>query len=159
LSSIHHLTSDNNIQFKLINFDQDTLLLSYFYDFIQLEIKGKNFVSDLNAKADYADLDTQQKCLNYPLQRIICRRTIESFSSSRKIPVYIRYCIDLILKELGEGDLMTLNKKYKYVKDLPMLISHFNLACKCATNLAQDFEYFAVKTVNTKIKCDFDFEK
>lgn len=38
-------------------------------------------------------------------------------------------------------------------------MAHFSLACKCAENLAKDFEYFASKSQNTEIKCDFDFSK
>ena len=119
------------------------------------------------------------KYLNYPLQKINCRSLVDSYGcinanlynnatstnltgivqSSKKVPIYIRYCIDLILGEVGEGDLTILNKKYKYVKDLPLLIAHFNLACKCATNLVNDFEYFSAKTRDTRIKCEFDFKK
>ena len=149
--------------FKIDYYDQDTIILSYFYDFIQVEIKATNIVSDLSImkktsskasaarNAHGADLHHQLKYLNYPLQKVTCRSLVDSdgtyrpsiyasiasqsdlsssstssssssSSSSRKVPIYVRYCIDLILGEIGEGDLTLTHKKYKYVRDLPMVI-------------------------------------
>ena len=45
------------------------------------------------------------------------------------------------------------------------LISHINLSCKCASNLAKDFDYFATILMSRNEispymkKCDFDFTK
>jgi hypothetical protein len=99
-------------------------------------------VSDLNTKSKIQNQtgpneSTQQ---NYPLQSIIFKQLLDtqgnfigspvnranrkdanSLNPNKKVPVYIRYCIDLVLKEIGDGDLMLTNNKYKYVRDLPMV--------------------------------------
>lgn len=171
------------IEYTLVNFENDTILLSFFFDFIQLEIKATNIVNDLNSFQRYSsDLETLNtllnKCTNYPIQKLTTRALIDSVGNSidspfyvseqdrnnlrrknsSRVPVYIKYCVNLILEDVGDGDLMSLNKRYRYVKDIPMLIAHFNLAAKCATNLAKDFEYFANKCYDSEIKCDFDFK-
>ncbi len=77
---------------------------------------------------------SQLKYLNYPLQKVTCRSLVDAdgvyrpsiYSTNshapRKVPVYVRYCIDLILGEIGEGDLMLARQKCKYVRDLPMVL-------------------------------------
>lgn len=174
------LFNDKQLPFKIANFENDTIKLSFFYDLIHLDIKISNIINDLSASQqqnNMRDLNQQQrKYLNYPIQQLFFRSSVDKTSGSvladaagsslkkvlgsSKVPVYLRYCIDLIVGEIGEGDLMALKKKKTnlYVKDLPTLITHINLACKCATNLAKDFEHFGTKTMNTNIKCDFDFK-
>ena len=62
----------------------------------------------------------QQKHLNYPLEQVIVRSNLDS-SSNKKTPiVYLRYCVELILGEIGgTGNIMPMYKYLKYVKDLP----------------------------------------
>lgn len=121
--------------------EKDTIILAFFFDFIQLEIQAKNIVNDINCdQIDQLSLK-DQKCLNYPIQKLFTRSTIDSLSSidtpfyandrekkflkkksTKNVPVFIRYCVDLILQEIGEGDLLENNKKYKYIRDIPMVI-------------------------------------
>ena len=98
-------------------------------DFLQLEIKATNIVGDLNSKQlnqapnNLNEIISQQKCLNYPIQEINFRKvsSFENNMSKKNVPVYMRYCINLVLEEIGEGNLIKLKNKYKYVKDLPMV--------------------------------------
>jgi hypothetical protein len=107
----------------------EDIALSYFFDFVQLEIKAANIINDMNN-----DMNAHMKFLNYPLTKIYFRSTLDAFGladsnncftnkngTKNKVPMYLRYCINLILGDIGEGDIMVLNKKYKYVKDLPMV--------------------------------------
>jgi hypothetical protein len=159
----------------LLYFDKSTIILSYFFDLIQLEISGTNIVNDLS----HSNSQSNSGIGNYPIQKIYLKSLVDRETGSvsldntphssnsiwhrkskdNKVPIYVRYCIDLILKEMGEGDLMVNNNKYKYVKDLPRFIAHLGLSCKCASTLAQDFDFFAFKTLNTELICEFDFDK
>ncbi len=197
------LNSNEYVPYKLINMQKDTIILSFYFDFIQVEIQATNIANDINS----GQLETlslkEHKCLNYPIKKLFIRSTLDSASHSlsidtpfcsndrekkklkkkttKNVPVFVRYCIDLILKDIGEGDLLTKTKKYKYIRDIPMvfffscflnflfykwkhasfskLIAHLRLACECATNLGRDFENYAQVSCDTKVKCDFDFTK
>ena len=138
------------IEYTLVNLEKDTILLSFFFDFIQLEIKATNIVNDLNSFQRYSsDLETLNsllnKCANYPIQKLTTRALIDSVGNSidspfyvteedrnnlrrknsNRVPVYIKYCVNLILNDIGDGDLMSLNKRYRYLKDIPM-VWHFH---------------------------------
>ena len=103
-------------------------------DLLQLEIKAANIVGDLNSKlinqapSDMNEILAQQKCLNYPIQEINFSKvsSFEKNLSKRKVPVYMQYCVDLVLAEIGEGDLIKKKNKYKYVKDLPLVKKYKN---------------------------------
>lgn len=115
-------------------------MLLVFNDLIQVEIKGTNLVKDLNVKLniqdlnDVAELDKQQKNLNYPLESISIKSNIDSngyftlplhanhnvpLRNKKKVPAHIKYCVELILGEIGVGDIVSSKKKYKYLRDLP----------------------------------------
>lgn len=81
--------------FKLVDFDQDTIVLLFFNGYICLEIKALNIVHDLNSKSsaiqqnrkenptdsdelNNADLSKMLKCLNYPLQQLCLKSNIDS---------------------------------------------------------------------------------
>lgn len=158
------------IEYTLVNLEQDNILLSFFFDFIQLEINATSIVNFTKQSSDL------EKRVNYPIQKLLTRSLIDSVGTqvdspyytsdqdrnilkrknSKRVPVYIKYCVNLVLQDIGEGDLLSLSKRYKYIKDIPLLIAKFNLACKCATNLAKDFEHFASKTYDSEVRCDFD---
>ena len=135
------------IEYTILNCEKDTILLSFFFDFIQLEIKATNIVNDLTSFQHYSsDLerlnDLLQKCGKYPLQMLTNRSLIDSVGNSidspfystkndrnllmkknsKRVPVYIKYCVHLVLEDIGEGDLMSKNKRYKYIKDIPMVL-------------------------------------
>ena len=98
-------------------------------DLLQLEIKATNIVGDLSSKKvdnvpkNLQEILAQQKCLNYPIQEISFRKvtSFENNISKKTIPVYLKYCIRLVLGEIGEGNLIKIKNKYKYVKDLPLV--------------------------------------
>jgi hypothetical protein len=134
--------NDEYIDYKLINMEKDTITLSFFFDFIQLEIKATNIANDINCDLSEQLSFKEHKCLNYPIQKLFIRSTLDSAShssidtpffttarekkdlkkkSTKNVPVFIRYCIDLILNEIGEGDLLDKYKKYKYIRDIPMV--------------------------------------
>ena len=141
--------------------ENDTILLSFFFDFIQLEIKATNIVNDLNSFQHHSsDLerlnDLLQKCGKYPLQTLTNRSLIDSVGNSidspfytteqdrnllrrknsKRVPVYIKYCVNLVLEDIGEGDLMSHNKRYKYIKDIPLVIvNYFNSVFLNSLNL------------------------
>jgi hypothetical protein len=89
----------------------------------------------------------REKYYNYPLQEINIRSISDStgnlipspFSrastrlsradnqdltryTTTKIPNYVKYCIDLVLGEIGQGNIMNCTKKYQQAKDLSMVI-------------------------------------
>jgi hypothetical protein len=123
--------------------EKDTILLSFFYDFIQLEIQATNIANDISSVDHNEQLFKENKCLNYPILGLCTRSTIDSAKSSsslntpyysthqdkkslkkktkKNVPIFIQYCVDLVLKEIGEGDLLETNKKYKYIRDIPMV--------------------------------------
>lgn len=91
----------------------------------------------------YSDLGKILKYLNYPLQKLIIKSNIDAygnrvssafgagfisskesnlFKSNKKVPAYIRYCLNLILGEFGDGNLLQSTNKYKFVRDLPLVI-------------------------------------
>ena len=102
-------------------------------DLIQVEIKGTNIVKDLRNQ----QLETFQTYLNYPLDQVIVRSNIDPttktfnsqfksinmhptnlFRGNKTIPVYLKYCVELVLGEIGSDNIMQSNKKIKYVKDI-----------------------------------------
>ena len=130
----------------MVNLEKDTILLSFFHDFIQLEIKATNIVNDLNSyQQKSSDLNSLnsilQKCTKYPIQKLTTRSLVDSVGNSidspfymsdqdrnllkkqnsKRVPVYIRYCVNLILEDIGDGDLMCTNKRYKYIKDIQLV--------------------------------------
>ena len=127
------------IDYNLIHMDRDVIILSFFFDFIQLEIQATNIVNDINTDI----LSTREhKCLNYPIKKLFLRSILDSShdmpfyaneqdkiclkkKNAKNVPVFVRYCIDLILNEIGNGDLLELDnsKKYKYIRDIPMVYS------------------------------------
>ena len=138
--------SDNLMDFKILNLEKDTILLSFFFDFIQLEIKATNIIKDLNSfqhkLAELNGLNSLiRKCLNYPIQKLTTRSLIDSKGNStespfqmsdrdrnlmkkratKRVPDYVKYCISLILEEIGDGDLVSANKNYKYIKDIQLV--------------------------------------
>lgn len=138
--------------------EKDTILLSFFYDFIQLEIQATNIANDISSEGTGSSssnnssnncenyLFKDSKCLNYPILKLVTRSTIDSAKSSssistpyystnedkkslkkktrKNVPIFIQYCVDLVLKEIGEGDLLETNKKYKYIRDIPMVTNN-----------------------------------
>lgn len=157
--------SKKNIMYNL-ELNNETILLHYFYDLVKLEIKAAaNIFNDTS-------MDAQLKYLNYPIQKLFFRSMVDvpnahdvlysqlnnAEPSKNKVPMYLKYCVELILGDIGQGDLLTQTKKYKYVKDISMLVSHINLVCKFATNLAQDFEFILNKTRGKNIKIEFDIK-
>lgn len=106
-------------------------------------------VSDLNTNSKVkkqVDMnELMQNCLNYPLQSVVFKQLLDTqgnfigsplnrtnrkdsnnLNPNKKVPIYIRYCIDLVLNEIGDGDLLLTNNKYKYVRDLPLVCSILN---------------------------------
>ena len=101
----------------------DTIILNFFYDFIQLEIKATNIVNGLNNyQQKTSDLDSMKtNLLKYPLEKLTTSSLVDSLDKESKLPVYIRYCVNLILEDIGDGDLMCTNKRYKYIKDIQLV--------------------------------------
>lgn len=164
-------------------------------------VQAKFFHCQISTCLDYQPVDaTWQKYLNYPLEQVIVRSNIDPatntyssqyksinmhssnlFRGNRKIPVYLKYCVELVLGEIGCGNIMLSNKKIRQVKDLPMVksfvlsafvrrvklknynpwkvIFHLILSSNMASRLAVDFEYFATLVSDTLPKCDFEFKK
>ena len=61
--------NDEYIDYKLINMEKDTITLSFFFDFIQLEIKATNIANDINCDLSDQLSFKENKCLNYPIQK------------------------------------------------------------------------------------------
>ena len=120
--------SKKNIMYNL-ELNNETILLHYFYDLVKLEIKAAaNIFNDTS-------MDAQLKYLNYPIQKLFFRSMVDvpnahdvlysqlnnAEPSKNKVPMYLKYCVELILGDIGQGDLLTQTKKYKYVKDISMV--------------------------------------
>ncbi|CAF0892514.1 unnamed protein product, partial [Brachionus calyciflorus] len=157
------------LDFKLLNFDQHLISLAFFNDLIQVQIKATNLVNDLTSKISlnnsldpnessdilFDDINKKLKYLNYPIKEINIKTSVDSYGnnlltrtsrislsnkySKNKVPLFVRYCINLILGEFKldqDGYLILSENKYKFVRDLPIFIARLKLACSCATNLA-----------------------
>jgi hypothetical protein len=105
--------------YKVVNFDDDTIELLFFHDLIHVEIKAPNLVKDLSVKS--FDEPDWSRYANYPVKHINVRSLIDSNGPKDKEktqPIQLRYCMDLIIKEIGQGDIVTTKKQYKCVKEL-----------------------------------------
>ena len=119
--------------FRIGYYDNDTIVALFMHDLIQVEIKGTNIVKDLRNQQS----DTFQTYLNYPLDQVLVRSNIDPttntfnsqfksinmhptnlFRGNKTIPVYLKYCVELVLGEIGSDNIMQSNKKIKYVKDI-----------------------------------------
>lgn len=97
---------------------------------------------------------TLQKYLNYPLDQVVVRSNIDPetdmyssqyrsinthpsnlFRGNKKIPVYLKYCVELVLGEVGRGNIMTSNKKINHVKDLPIVCDMFSYISLLVTRI------------------------
>lgn len=151
LTRLYRLIFDENfIDFNVVNFDQDTIQLSFFNDLIKVQIKATNLVNDLATKFCWQpnesneflldDVNKKFKYLNYPLKQINIQTNVDSYGnkiltrasrmslsskySKNKIPVFVRYCIALIMGEFSldqDGNLNLAENKFKFVKDLPIV--------------------------------------
>jgi hypothetical protein len=159
--------SENSLPFKLAEYDNDTIVLLFFHDLIQLEIKGKNIIKDLKSSTSVSshgdqfcerpELDKdQQRHLNYPLEKIVIKscsssnsrlscslKSMENNNGKKKIPnVYLRYCVALILGEIGNGNIMPLYKNIKYIKDLSMVKYELKFLDEFTTIAVHKFVFF-----------------
>lgn len=137
----------------MISFENDSFTLSFFNNLILLDVRVPNIFNDLshiqldiNETNEVSDLLHNRKYLNYPIQHISLRTLVDSSTGTinynmlsnykamasstttakknEKVPIYIKYCIELIIGEIAtDRDSLTLKRSYKQVKDLSMVIN------------------------------------
>ena len=132
----------------MISFENDSFTLSFFNNLILLDVRVPNIFNDLshiqldiNESNEVSDLLHNRKYLNYPIQHISLRTLVDSSTGTinynmlsnykamatsakknEKVPIYIKYCIELIIGEIAtDRDSLTLKRSYKQVKDLSMV--------------------------------------
>jgi hypothetical protein len=88
----------------------------------------------------FEDINKKLKYLNYPIKHINVKTSVDSYGnrmnsrasrmslsnkySKNKVPLFVRYCINLILGEFRldhDGNMILSETKYKFVKDLPIV--------------------------------------
>jgi hypothetical protein len=150
--------------------DSDSILVSFFHNLLEMEIKAKNLYNDMNMRASLKPVGSleefyeREKYLHYPLQQVNFKSVVDSesdcvpsplsrrnsspmFSRSsmsatitqdlsrfchaklRKIPLYAKFCLSMVLGEVGEGNVLQncgwAAGNIKCVKDLPLVSDFF----------------------------------
>lgn len=138
------------IDFNVAYFDQDNIQLSFFNDLIKVRIKVTNLVNDLMTKSSwqpnesneflFEDVNKKFKYLNYPIKQINIQSNVDSYGnkiltrasrmslsnkySKNKIPMFVRYCIALIIGEFNldsDGNLNLNDNRFNFVRDIPIV--------------------------------------
>ena len=90
----------------MLNYTNDTIVLSYFFNLIEIEIHAPNIGSN---KIDSSTRSVKESYIN----RIVLKNKIQNNAED-----HLKFCCKLIDSGI---DIKGLNKKYRNVDDLPIV--------------------------------------